>query len=140
MPDAAREASWALSAAESLDRPLVRYGEQTPLFLPRTLGEADSAAKRVLGPLLAYDDEHGTDLMHSLGVFFEENRSWQRSAKRLHVHKQTLVYRMGRVEELTGRSLRDTADVVQLWLALEALQLARGRPHTNGSTPEHGEP
>ncbi|MET0810944.1 MAG: PucR family transcriptional regulator [Thermoleophilaceae bacterium] len=140
MPDAAREASWALSAAESLHRPLVRYGEQTPLFLPRTLGEADSAAKRVLGPLLAYDDEHGTDLIHSLGVFFEENRSWQRSAKRLHVHKQTLVYRMGRVEELTGRSLRDTADVVQLWLALEALQLARGRPHTNGSTPEHGEP
>ena len=45
-------------------------------------------------------------------------------------HKQTLVYRMGRVEELTGRNLRDTADVVQLWMALEALQLTgeRGEP------------
>jgi purine catabolism regulator len=65
-------------------------------------------------------------------VFLEENRSWQRSAKRLHVHKQTLVYRMGRVEQLTNRSLRNTADVVQLWLALEALQLTRSRAADKG--------
>ena len=129
-PDAAREADWALAAAETLNQPLVRYGESTSLFLPRTLGEAEGAVKRVLGPLLAYDEEHATVLVCSLRVFLEENRSWQRSASRLHIHKQTLVYRMGRVEELTGRNLRDTADVVQLWMALEALQLTgeRGEP------------
>jgi purine catabolism regulator len=127
-PDAAREAGWALAAAETLERPLVRYGESTSLFVPRTLGEAETAVTRVLGPLLAYDEEHATELVRSLVVFLEENRSWQRSAERLHVHKQTLVYRMGRVEELTDRSLRNTADVVQLWLALEALELAGGHP------------
>jgi PucR family transcriptional regulator, purine catabolism regulatory protein len=132
-PDAAREAGWALAAAETLARPLVRYGESTSLFVPRTLGEAEAAVKRVLGPLLAYDEEHATELVRSLIVFLEENRSWQRSAKRLHVHKQTLVYRMGRVEQLTNRSLRNTADVVQLWLALEALQLARSRAADNGA-------
>jgi purine catabolism regulator len=132
-PDAAREAGWALAAAETLERPLVRYGEATSLFVPRTLGEAEAAVKRVLGPLLAYDEEHATELVRSLVVFLEENRSWQRSAKRLHVHKQTLVYRMRRVEELTDRSLRSTADVVQLWLALEALQLTRGRAAHNGT-------
>ena len=132
-PDAAREAGWALGAAEALERPLVRYGESTSLFVPRTLGEAEAAVKRVLGPLLAYDEEHATDLVRSLVVFLEENRSWQRSAKRLHVHKQTLVYRMGRVEELTDRSLRNTADVVELWLALEALQLTAGRAADNGT-------
>lgn len=126
-PDAAREANWALAAAEKLERPLVRYGESTSLFSPRTLGEAEGAVERVLGPLLAYDDEHSTELVHSLRVFLEENRSWQRSAGRLHVHKQTLVYRMGRVEELTGRNLRATSDVVELWMALEALQLTLGK-------------
>jgi PucR family transcriptional regulator, purine catabolism regulatory protein len=125
-PDAAREARWAQTAARSLSRPIVRYGEGTPLFLPRTLGEAELAVERVLGPLVAYDEDHATELLRSLTVFLEHNRSWQRSAQLLHVHKQTLVYRMRRVEELTGRNVHDTADVVQLWLALRALEFTRG--------------
>lgn len=125
-PDAAREARWAQTAANNLGRPLVRYGEGTPLFLPRTLGEAAMAAERVLGPVIEYDAEHGTELVSTLAVFLEHNRSWQRSSEALHVHKQTLVYRMRRVEELTGRELRDTADVVQFWLALRALDFAHG--------------
>jgi purine catabolism regulator len=125
-PDAGREARWAETAANKLARPVVRYGEATPLFLPRTLGEAEIAAERVLGPILAYDEAHGTDLMHSLDVFLDEDRSWQRSAELLHVHKQTLVYRMHRVEDLTGRDLRKTAEIVELWMALRALEFSRG--------------
>ena len=127
-PDAAREAGWAQTAAQNLAQPLVHYGESTPLFLPRTLGEAEIAVERVLAPILSYDDLHNTELLGSLSVFLEQNRSWQRSAELLHVHKQTLVYRMRRVEELTGRDLRETGDVVQLWLALRALEFARGGP------------
>jgi purine catabolism regulator len=133
--DASREARWAQTAAHHLTRPLVRYGEATPLFLPRTLGEAEIAADRVLGPILAYDEAHGTELMRSLSVFLEENRSWQRSAELLHVHKQTLVYRMHRVEELTGRDLRSTADVVQLWMGLRALEFSHGEA---GPDPNEG--
>jgi purine catabolism regulator len=134
-PDASREARWAHTAAHKLGRPLVRYGEATPLFLPRTLGEAEIAAERVLGPILAYDEEHATELRRSLALFLDENRSWQRSAELLHVHKQTLVYRMHRVEELTGRDLRRTADVVELWLALRALEFSRG---DGGPDPPEG--
>jgi purine catabolism regulator len=36
------------------------------------------------------------------------------------VHRQTLVYRIERVEQLTGRQLQSTADVAELWLALQA--------------------
>ncbi|MHB1833417.1 MAG: helix-turn-helix domain-containing protein, partial [Solirubrobacteraceae bacterium] len=50
--------------------------------------------------------------------------SWQRAAKELYVHKQTLVYRMRRVEELTGRKLDDTASVAEFWLALRAMDVA----------------
>jgi purine catabolism regulator len=124
-PDAGREARWAQTAAHTLAQPLARYGDATPLFLPRTIGEAERAADRVLGPLLAYDEAHGTELLHSLSVFLEENRAWQRSAVLLHVHKQTLVYRMHRVEELTGRDLRSTGDIVELWMALRALEFSR---------------
>jgi purine catabolism regulator len=135
VPDAAREAKWAGAAARNLERERVRYGDEGSLFLPRTLGEADMAAERVLGRVISYDAEHPTELVRSLAVFLEHNRSWLRSAEALHVHKQTLVYRMRRVEELTGRDLRDTADVVQLWLALRALEFANGGVEREGPTP-----
>ena len=125
-PDAAREAQWALEAAQAIGAPVVRYGENSPLFLPRTLTEAEAIVTRVLGTLLEYDRDHGTELVESLRVFLTCNRSWQRAAKELFVHKQTLVYRIRRIEELTRRRLDSTADVAELWLALQALCLRLG--------------
>ena len=142
VPDAAREARWAETAARSLGGGVARYGDATPLFLPRTIGEAETAAERVMGSVIAYDEEHATELVRSLRVFLDHNRSWQRSAEVLHVHKQTLVYRMRRVEELTGRSLREMADVVELWLGLRALDFAHGEPvsHGEGELSDPGVP
>lgn len=125
MPDAAREARWALHVAETDGEPLVRYGDASPSFLPRTVSEAEQLVERLLGPVIAYDAEHGTELERSLEVFLRRNRSWQRAAGDLHVHKQTLVYRIRRVEELTGRRLDSTDDVARLWLALQARSLVR---------------
>jgi purine catabolism regulator len=89
-------------------------------FLPVSLADNERAARRVLGPLLAYDEDKRSHLVDSLRAFLEENRSWQRASRRLQVHKQTLVYRIERVEQLTGRQLDSTADVAELWLAIQA--------------------
>jgi purine catabolism regulator len=125
--DAAREAVWALHAAPAARVATVRYGEAAPsLFLPRGLTEARDAATQVLGPVMDYDEARGADLLRSLRVFLEENRSWKEAAAALHVHKQTLVYRMHRVEELTGRRLADTSALAELWMALKALEWSRG--------------
>ncbi|HET6509109.1 MAG TPA: PucR family transcriptional regulator ligand-binding domain-containing protein [Baekduia sp.] len=123
VPDAAKEARWALEAARGRQRGLTRYGQEPPPFMPRTVTEARSSADAVLGDLLAYDAEHSGDLVRSLRLFLAENRSWQRASTAIGVHKQTLVYRMRRVEELTGRRLDDTGDVAYLWLALSAHDL-----------------
>lgn len=117
--DGAREARWALGAAGDQAQ-TVRYGEVAPLFMPRTLSEARVAVARVLGALIEYDESRGSELLRSLTVFLECNRSWQRASEALLVHKGTVVYRMRRVEELTGRSLDRIGDVSELWLALEA--------------------
>lgn len=124
--EAAREARWGLVSAGDQAQ-FVRYGEQTDMFLPSTVDEARSVVDRVLGDLRRYDAEHGTQLMISLRVFLEQNRSWQRTSSLLTVHKQTLVYRMRRVEELTGHHLDDTGDVAVLWLALRALDIVNQR-------------
>ena len=85
---------------------------------------------RVLGPLADYDAEHGTDLLDSLQAFFAAQRSWQVAAKTLCVHRQTLIYRMRRVAEITGRNLDDLDDIAEIQLALrtrELLTRAAGR-------------
>ncbi|MFC0543309.1 PucR family transcriptional regulator [Kutzneria chonburiensis] len=74
---------------------------------------------RLLGPVRAYDQEHHSELLESLRVFLDCSGSWSQAAARLHLHVNTLRYRMGRVEELTARDLSRFADRVDLFLALE---------------------
>ncbi|MXP23122.1 PucR family transcriptional regulator [Gordonia sp. HNM0687] len=75
-------------------------------------------AELVLGPLSDGDDRAGTDLLDTLAAFLAENGSWNRTAARLHVHVNTVRYRMSRIEALTGRDLSTTADRSDLHLAL----------------------
>ncbi len=123
---AQREARWAMRRATERRVRLFRHGDDVgeSVFLPTDREHGHEAARRVLGPVLDYDDAHGGRLTASLRVFLEENRSWLAASRRLHVHKQTLVYRMRRVEELTGRRLDRTGDVAELWLAITAAEAA----------------
>lgn len=73
------------------------------VFLPGDRDDSRAAARRVLGPALEYDETHAAHLMDSLRVFFEEKAVLATSAQRLHIHKETLIYRLRRVEALTGR-------------------------------------
>ncbi|AHY48100.1 PucR C-terminal helix-turn-helix domain (plasmid) [Rubrobacter radiotolerans] len=122
-PDAYRESQWALQEAKTTGKPVVRYGDDTfSPFLPRSLSESRRVVERVLGPILNYDASNGTGLLESLRTFLAYNRSWQKAAAELHVHRQTLVYRMRRVEELTGRKLDHIDDLTELWFALRAAE------------------
>jgi sugar diacid utilization regulator len=76
--------------------------------------------RRVLGPVLDYDAEHDTNLVETLTVFLDCAGSWSRAAAVLHAHVNTLRYRIGRVEELTGADLADFAQRVDVYLALRA--------------------
>lgn len=122
LPTAQRQARWALHRAQERRLAVLHHSDDLgdSVFLPGDRKDSRAAARRVLGPVLEYDEAHGAHFMESLRAFLEENRSWQRAAERLHVHKQTLVYRLRRVEALTSRSLSDTGDVADLWLALQA--------------------
>jgi PucR family transcriptional regulator, purine catabolism regulatory protein len=126
LPDAAQEARWALGVAEAEKRALVRYGDQTDLLLPRSVTEAHALVARILGPLITSDAEHGTSYVETLGAVLRHNRSWQLAAAELHIHKQTLAYRIRKIEHLTGRGITKTEHLAEWWFALRAHDLLTG--------------
>ncbi|WP_028694769.1 PucR family transcriptional regulator [Pseudomonas cremoricolorata] len=127
VPEALREARLAVAHATP-ERRVVDYANalEETFWLPADLEQAQRTYRRVLGSLADYDAHNGSQLIHTLRVFLQHNRSWQKSALLLNVHKQTLVYRVRRIEEITGRSLDDTEGVVALWIALRSMDIAIG--------------
>jgi hypothetical protein len=77
-----------------------------------------SFRERLLGPLLAYDDQHRAELLPTLREFLACSGSWNACAARMYVHVNTVRYRIRRVEELTGRDLSRLDDQVDFFLAL----------------------
>ncbi len=75
---------------------------------------------RVLGPLIDYDARHHTDLLRTLRVFLEASCSWTQCAQALHVHVNTLRYRIERIEALTGRSVSALDSRIDFYVALRS--------------------
>ena len=77
-----------------------------------------SFRERLLGPLLAYDDQHRAELLPTLREFLACSGSWNACAAKMYVHVNTVRYRIRRIEELTGRNLSSLDDQVDFFLAL----------------------
>lgn len=77
-----------------------------------------SSAERLLGPLRDYDISHNAELMPTLRSFLACDGSWAVCASLMYVHVNTVRYRIGRIEALTGRDLSALADRVDFFLAL----------------------
>lgn len=119
-----REAEQALAIAQHL-----LGGNQTAQF--ESLGvfrllfalhgstELEAFHDELLGPVVAYDERHNADLVHTLEALFAHGGNLQRAAEALFVHRNTLAYRLRRVEELTGLRLDDPEAALRMHLALK---------------------
>jgi Purine catabolism regulatory protein-like family/PucR C-terminal helix-turn-helix domain/GGDEF-like domain len=85
-------------------------------FVPDDVRRAFTA--RLLEPLREYDRRHRAGLVPTLEAFLECDGSWTRCSARLHLHVNTLRYRVGRIEQLTGRDLSRLEDKLDFFLAL----------------------
>lgn len=78
----------------------------------------DSIVEGALGPLLEADAAGGSEYVKTLDAFLASDRRLERAANRLHVHPNTVRYRLAKVQEMLGVSLRDVDDRFLLELAL----------------------
>lgn len=103
-------------------------GERLSL-LGRSRSERTHIVQSVLGPL-AGEDPKMVALRETLFAFLDHDQHWNDTARAQNLHRQSVVYRLNRVEELTGRSVRRTQHLAEFWLARTAWEqfvLERGK-------------
>ena len=136
-PRSYREARLALRM-RSADRRGGRTVFYEQLGTYRLLAEVDdlSAIDRFvdewIGALIAYDSDHGTDLVATLTSYLECRGNYDATSAALSVHRNTLKYRLRRIKEISEHDLKhpDTLFNLQLatraWATRRALGLGRG--------------
>jgi sugar diacid utilization regulator len=92
------------------------------------LAELRAFATEVLGKLGGQERQRGTELLATLACYFRENSSPQRTARSLHVHPNTVAYRIRRIQEITGIQLDNYRDRLMAQVALEIIDALGGGP------------
>ncbi|MFD3538571.1 helix-turn-helix domain-containing protein [Streptomyces sp. NPDC058662] len=80
--------------------------------------------RQTVGPVVEYDAKRGTDLMHTLQVYFAVGMSQSRAREALHVHINTVVQRLDRIGQLLGRDWQSPERVLEIQLALRIARIA----------------
>lgn len=121
LPDAWHESVAAARAALVQPRfgPVARWSEIGPYRLLTSLAPA-SGADPAVRPLLT--PAHA-DLTHTAEVYLDHAGQATRTASQLGIHRQTLYYRLSRIEQLTGLDLADGEDRLLLHMALKSARL-----------------
>ncbi|UOR00605.1 helix-turn-helix domain-containing protein [Leucobacter allii] len=120
----AAQAHQALEAALEDGRPAVSYAE-LPSVARALDAVGDGAQARLTTLLEPLRDAAGApgELAETLRVYLTEHGAHRASAARLGIHRQTLVSRIRRIEDLTGLAMDRADDRAAAWLALRAIGL-----------------
>ena len=119
-----QEAKRALAIAQSLfggNRTICfrELGVYRLLFSLHDNPEVKSLYQEALGRLLEHDKKSRMELVKTLETYFTCQENLQRTAEALYLHRNSLVYRMKRIRELTGFHLDDVEQRFLLQLALK---------------------
>ncbi|MFD8521215.1 PucR family transcriptional regulator [Streptomyces capillispiralis] len=104
----------------------VRLADHLPAALVASSPELGAAlVDRLLGPLAHLEPADAEVLLDTLATWLACDGSAQRASRRLYCHRNTVLNRLRRYEQLTGRSLSRPGDLVEVSLALTARTLLR---------------
>ncbi|GAA2388562.1 helix-turn-helix domain-containing protein [Streptomyces glaucosporus] len=121
--DARRLAETALRSAAPGGDPVLLDEHLPAALLVSSPDLASALAERVLGPVLRLEGGDRDLLLDTLAVWLECDGSARRAGGRLFCHRNTVLNRLRRFEQLTGRSLSRPHEVAELSLALTARRL-----------------
>lgn len=98
------------------------FGDLGLYQLLTALGANPEAARffrKTLGRLISHDDNRSAELVETLEAFFACHGNLSQTANRLHIHRNTLTYRLERISAITQLDLDDADARFSLQLALK---------------------
>ncbi|MEU5535807.1 helix-turn-helix domain-containing protein [Streptomyces sp. NPDC020362] len=123
-PRALRLARLALARVRREAAGVVRFDDSpVAALVASSPDEATRIAGAVFARVLELPSEERNRLLETLEHWYAAGGSAAGAARRLYCHRNTVRYRLRRLEELTGRSLQDPRAVTDLSVALHALRL-----------------
>lgn len=119
------EAREALEVAVASEGPrVIAFRDMLIGSIVRTSRHADRILDETIGPVLRYDADKKSELLATLRAYVDSGFNLTKSAEVLHVHPNTVVYRLRRVKELTGRDPHVPDDLLALYLGLKFTELS----------------
>lgn len=109
--------------------PVTYFGDLGLYQLLTTLannGEATRFYRRTLGRLISHDDTKHAELVETLEAFFACHGNLSQTAHRLHIHRNTLTYRLEQIAQITQLNLDDPDARFSLQFALKLRPVMRG--------------
>lgn len=124
LPRSYQEARQALMIGQRLfsGQPVTYFGELGIYRLFFHLHAAEGVREfyeEVLGPLLEYDRRTDNELVITLETYFACNGNLSAAARRLHLHRNSLLYRLERIQEVLQADLEDADTRLALQVALK---------------------
>ncbi|MFI6448084.1 PucR family transcriptional regulator [Kitasatospora sp. NPDC050543] len=95
------------------------------LHLLRDDARLQTYVERELGPLLAYDAEHGSQLVQMLRIYLEQGRNKSAAADAAHLSRPSFYDRLHKVERILAVDLDQVESCLSLHVALLALDAVR---------------
>ena len=115
----------ATRAAETVprgERKVVSVTERLPeVLLAGSPQVAPLLLEETIGPILAQPEAQSGTLLDTLEALLHHDGSPTHAAEELFCHRNTVIYRLKQIEDLTGRTLADPRDKMLLGLALMAI-------------------
>ena len=73
--------------------------------------------------LMEYDEQFGTDYLHTLWAYSENGFNIQKTAASIFMHKNTLAYRLTKIKEILGSDLTNGKDLFAFQLSMRILRM-----------------
>ncbi|GLZ06248.1 hypothetical protein Acsp03_37140 [Actinomadura sp. NBRC 104412] len=96
---------------------------------------ASEFVTRTLGPVIQHDRQRSTMLVETLETYFATGQSLAASAKRLHIHPNTVTQRLDRVKRLLGVDWNSPDRTLEVQLALRLHRLSRELETSTAARP-----
>lgn len=79
--------------------------------------------KKYIGPLIKYDKNYSSNLVKTIRVFIKNSGNKANTARELCIHRNTLNYRLSRIEDIVKLNLKDAEICFKIYMALKVYNL-----------------